>query len=85
LRLIVRFDLLVVCGQIRVHRPGGGFPPWTGTPLAQGFAWRGACTAFGIPDHDREVASVIRYRIIGCPRMLDFPARDADTPRNVEA
>ena len=49
------FDLTVLYTQIFVSRPGrGGYPLWTDAHVAQGFAWREVCVAFGIPDHDGE-------------------------------
>jgi hypothetical protein len=53
LLILDRFDLTVLYGQIFVSRPGeGGYPLWTQAHVDQGFAWREACVAFGIPDHD---------------------------------
>lgn len=49
------FDLTVLYAQIFVSRPTeGGYPLWTDAHVAQGFAWREICVAFGIPDHDGE-------------------------------
>ena len=55
LQTLVSFDLAILYAQIFVSRPaGGGYPLWTDAHVAQGFAWRDVCVAFGVPDHDGE-------------------------------
>lgn len=55
MRSLESFDLAVLYAQVFVSRPGqGGYPLWTDAHVAQGFAWREPCVAFGIPDHDGE-------------------------------
>lgn len=77
--LLVRFGFQVLYGQIFVHRPGeGGFPLWTDAHVAQGFAWRPPCIAFGIPDHDGE--SVVSVTLGAEP-----PPLAPDCTRAVEA
>ena len=46
-------EMLASYGQIAVFRPDQPlFNLWTDEHVAQGFAWRPDCAAFGVPDHD---------------------------------
>jgi hypothetical protein len=84
MRLVARFEFQLLYGQIFVHRPGeGGFPLWTDDHVAQGFAWRPPCVAFGIPDHDGE--SEVTVALGTPPPLAADCTRAIETPFEVPA